>query len=202
MPVVDSRAELRLRQDALRAEADELIPGLVAVLGDVGPVMVTGSYVSGLMSWREIDLMVLGGPDFAPRDVLELMRRVITVPGVVELDYRDERGVRRPTEHVRDERYHVGVGVEHGSELWRFDLSIWLHDVHANVTEWHERLRESITPEERDAVLWIKDVWHRRPEYPQRVSGLDVYEAVLQGGVRTPEEFAGRLAERGHPGWD
>jgi hypothetical protein len=195
--------ELNRRQDVLRAEADELLNelGLLGVLlADVGPVLVTGSFVSGLMSWPEVDVMALGGPDFAPKDVLALMGRVVEMPGVVGLDYADERGSRCPTEHRRDERYHVGITAEYGSGTWHVDLSVWLHDIHANVTEWHERLRDTITPDQRDAVLWIKDVWHRRPEYPHHVGGLEVYTAVCEDGVRTPGEFAGWLTKRGHPG--
>jgi hypothetical protein len=101
---------------------------------------------------------------------------------------------------VRDERYHVGVVIEHGGGTWHIDLSVWLHDLHTNVTAWHDQVRESISDEERDAVLWIKDVWHRRPEYPGEVGGLDVYTAVLEDGVRTPEQFTGWLAKRDHPG--
>jgi hypothetical protein len=200
--VVASAEDLRRRQDMLRSEADELLAGygLITIFESIGPLLLTGSYVSGLMSWREIDVMVLGGPDFSPRDVLGLMRRVVEIPGVVALDYRDERGTRRPTEHVRDERYHVGVVIEHGGGTWHIDLSVWLHDLHANVTAWHDQVRESIGEEERDAVLWIKDVWHRRPEYPGEVGGLDVYTAVLEDGVRTPEQFTGWLAKRDHPG--
>lgn len=193
--------ELRLRADRLHSEASGLLGKFVGVVESVGPVQLTGSYVSGLMCWPEIDVMVLGGPGFSPSDTLGLMRRVVDIPGVVGLEYRDERGPRRPTEHVRDERYHVGIAVEHADTSWHVDLSIWLHDVHANLTEWHERVRDSITPEERDAMLSIKDVWHRRPEYPDQVGGVDVYEAVLNGGVRTPEEFGDWVAKRGHPGW-
>jgi hypothetical protein len=57
---------------------------------------------------------------------------------------------------------------------WRIDLSVWLHDPHANVTTWHEALRDTITDEQRKAVLRIKDVWHRLPGYPDEVSGLEI----------------------------
>ena len=76
---------------------------------------------------------------------------------------------------------------------------MWLHDPHVNVTNWQQELRERITAEQRRAVLRIKDVWHRRPEYPVQVSGLDVYTAVIDDGVRTPRQFAAWLASRGPP---
>ncbi|MEV4312203.1 hypothetical protein [Actinocrispum sp. NPDC049592] len=192
--------QLNKRQDALRTEAGEVL-GRLTLIEDIGPGLMTGSYVSRLMTWPELDMMVLVGPDFTPEDVLGLMARLVGLPGVVGLDYADERGLRCPTEHRRDERFHVGVKIEHGATTWSVDLSLWLHDLHTNVTEWHDRLRDTITPEQREAVLWIKDVWHRRPEYPAEVGGLDVYTAVCEGGVRTPAEFAGWLSERGHPGW-
>jgi hypothetical protein len=78
-------------------------------------------------------------------------------------------------------------------------LTLWLHDPHINVTRWHEDLRERITGEQRRAVLRIKDVWHRRPSYPERVGGLDIYTAVMDDAVRTPDEFAAWLAGHGLP---
>jgi hypothetical protein len=195
--------ELLRRQAKLRSAADRLLAelDLAGLFADIGPVLLTGSYVSGLMTWPELDVMLLARPDFSPHDMLGLLRRVVDLQGVTGFDYRDERGAKRPTEHIRDERYHVGITVDRDDEPWHIDLSVWLHDIHANVTEWHEQLRDDITPEQRAAVLLIKDVWHRRPEYPDQVGGLDVYTAVREDGVRTPEQFAAWLAKRGHPGY-
>ena len=60
-------------------------------------------------------------------------------------------------------------------------------------------LAAHLTDEMRLAILWIKDVWHRLPTYPDEVSGTDIYTAVLEHGLRTPEQFATYLQERGHP---
>jgi len=66
-----SDQELLERQFGLQAEATELLvdPRWTVVSADIDPPLVTGSYVSGLMSWRELDVMVRGGPDFTPHDV-------------------------------------------------------------------------------------------------------------------------------------
>jgi hypothetical protein len=104
------------------------------------------------------------------------------------------------TGQVRDERYHLAVTVDRAGAPWRIDLTLWLHDSHLNVTRWHEDLRERITPAQRIAVLRIKDVWHRRPAYPDQVGGLDIYTAVIEDGVRTPREFAAWLTSHGLPG--
>jgi hypothetical protein len=81
------------------------------------------------------------------------------------------------------------------SSEWRFDLSLWLYDDHTHVADWHRQLGERISPEQRRAVLRIKNVWYRRPGYPDEVSGLEIYRAVLDDGVRTPNAFASWLVE-------
>ena len=95
-----------------------------------------------------------------------------------------------PTGTARDERYHVVITVDRAGTRWRIDLTLWLNDPHANVTAYHETLRDTVTEEQRDAILRIKDVWHRRPDYPDEVGGFDIYRAVLEHDVRTPEQFA------------
>ena len=89
--------------------------------------------------------------------------------------------------------------VDRTGKTWRIDLTLWLHDAHRNVTGRHRELRERIAPEQRSAVLRIKDAWHRWPTYPDQVSGLDIYTTVIDDGVRTPLQFATWLASRGLP---
>ena len=142
---------------------------------------------------------LLAGEAYAPSDVLELLKRVVELPGFAELTYRDERGERCPSGEARDERYHVPFNLDAGHGRWRIDLSIWLRDLHRHVADWHLRLRDTITDRQRLAVLRIKDRWHRLPSYPDEVSGWEIYTAVLQDGVGTPEQFARWLAGHGLP---
>jgi hypothetical protein len=50
--------ELAARQSALQVEAAALLDELdqAGVFTDIGPLEVTGSYVSNLMCWRELDV--------------------------------------------------------------------------------------------------------------------------------------------------
>src|SRR5687768_8446380 len=106
-----SDTELAARQSMLYAEAAALLNELdrSGVFADIGPLEVTGSYISHLMCWRELDVMLLVGPDFGPRDVLNLISRVMELPAVVGFDYRDERAERSSTGLVKEERYHVPI---------------------------------------------------------------------------------------------
>jgi len=196
-----SDEELLARQSALQQEARGVLAGLglSALVAGIGPLLVTGSFVSGLMCWRELDVMVAAGADFSPQDVMQLLGRIVEQTGATALEYHDERGPRCVTGQLRDERYHVPFTVERGGHHWRIDLTLWLHDPHINVTRWHQELRGRITAEQRSAVLRIKDVWHRRPTYPHLVGGLDIYTAVIDDDVRTPAQFAAWLTTHGMP---
>ncbi len=198
----ENRSEILLRQQrALQDEAAAVMAelDLSRRLATFGPAYVTGSFVSGLMVWRELDIMFLGGPELSPSAVLAGLARLVVLPGIVGFEYADERGNRSPTEQPRDERFHVTVTYLRSGETWRLDLTFWLRDAHENVTAWHRSLRHSLTDEQREAILWIKDVWHRRVEYPGSISGLDIYQAVLEHDVRTPAEFQRWLARPKSP---
>src|SRR5262249_15202348 len=51
----------------------------------------------------------------------------------------------------------------------------------------------------RLAILWIKEVWHHWPGYRNGVTSLDIYDAVLQHGIRTPAEFMQHIVAEGKP---
>ncbi|MFL6122765.1 hypothetical protein, partial [Actinophytocola sp.] len=173
---------MSVRQAVLQAEATDVLAEL-DLAAVVGPMSLTGSYVSGLMCWPDLDVMVCVGAAFSPREVLRLLENVVDRPDVLGFEYHDERGPRSPTGTVRDERYHVPIALSRGDRTWRIDLTLWLNDPHANLTVWHENLRDSITAEQRAAVLRIKDVWHRLPSYPDQIGGTEIYTAVLDDGV-------------------
>jgi hypothetical protein len=78
-----SDEDLLARQSALQDEARRVLAelDLATLAADVGPLLVTGSFVSGLMSWRELDVMVLAGSDFSPQDVMGLLARIVRRAG-------------------------------------------------------------------------------------------------------------------------
>ena len=70
-----SDEDLLARQAALQEEARQVLAelDLAALVADIGPLLLAGSFVSGLLCWRELDVMVLAGGDFSPQDVLWLL---------------------------------------------------------------------------------------------------------------------------------
>lgn len=193
--------ELLRRQGELQAEAVTVVRelGLPGLLTPLGPVEQIGSSVSGLMVWRDIDLGVRCH-DLTPGRAWATMLPLLTKPRVVALDYRNETGDRSPSGLPADQRYYFVLRYEAKADReWKIDLSLWLSDAPRNQLGQTEQIRRRLTDETRLAILWIKEVWHTLPEYPYEVGGTDVYDAVLEHGVRTPSEFDAYLRERGMP---
>lgn len=199
---VDQEAEDLLRRQAdLQAEAREVLDDLALFdcLRTAGRVEQVGSSVSGLMVWRDLDLSVTG-PGMTADRAWAAVRPLLIHPQVVQVLYRLETGERSPTGHAADERfYYVLRYLRGGGVEWKIDVAFWLPDGPRGLTQQLEELARRLTDETRLAILRIKESWHRLPGYPDEVGGVDIYEAVLDHGVRTPQEFAAFLHHQGRP---
>lgn len=189
-------SELLLRQDALQAEAAGVIADLdlPTRLRRVGVVEQIGSSVSGLMVWRDIDFVVTS-PALTSRAAWETMLPVIAHPRMTRVAYTNEVRELKPS----DRRHYFVLHHETGDgDDWKIDVTFWVVD---EPREHRTRALElsRLDRETRLRILWLKDVWHRLPVYPYEVGGTDVYDAVLEHGVRTPEEFDAYLQRRGLP---
>ncbi len=162
------------------------------MLGRAGRFERLGSSVSGLMVWRDLDLGAsCGRPESRAGlgDDVAAGRPPAHHPA--GLPQRD-RGAQlhlscRGTDATTSWR---ATRPDAGDE-WKIDVSLWSPEAPPGPLAHAEELRRRLTPETRLAILWIKDVWHRVSSYPDQVSGMDVYDAVLEHGVRTPEQFGG-----------
>ena len=194
-------ARLLERQDALQSEANRLVDrlGLPTVLGRAGRFERYGSSVSGLMVWRDIDLGASCGR-LSPERAWEMVLPLAAHPRTTRLDYRNEtEGLASPELRGYERYYFVARHQMDAGDEWKIDISLWSQEAPPGPPAHAQELRRRLTPETRLAILWIKDVWHRVPSYPDRVSGMDVYDAVLEHGVRTPDQFGSYLRRRGLP---
>ncbi|GAA1541905.1 hypothetical protein [Kribbella lupini] len=161
----------------LQAEAHQLFAqlGLETVFPDYGPPQLIGSARSGLIVLRDLDVM-FDAPTATLSGVLAGLGAVAERCDLLSADVRDERGDRRPTPRLTDERFYAVLGVGE----WKVDLTFWLHVIERPHVADALRLQR-ITEEERQAILRLKRTC---PGYPELIGGTDVYDAVLRHGVR------------------
>jgi hypothetical protein len=184
------RRELLLRGEA-EAVLDDL--GLVAGLEAVGDPVRTGSLALGVMVKPDIDITtVCAVLDVATFDaVTQLATRLARHERVWQVTFRnDTRGWNAQPAVYPDGLY---LQVRYRSVRPRdWSLDLWFVDQPERQPDLlHLRtLLPRLTDETRAAILRIKEEWTPRPEYGRSVNGTVIYEAVLDGGVRTVPEFA------------
>ncbi len=190
---------LLAHQDALQSEASAVLDdlGLFAHLQGAGEVVPIGSYTLGLMVWRDIDLSVYCISLSADR-AFAALRPLASHPRVVRLNFDNWRGPNGTADFP--DGYYWGIRYRAEAEReWKIDLWFLPDDLPRKEAARAALMRRQLTPETRLAILSLKEIWHRVPSYGRGVSSIDVYDAVLQHGVRTRSAFARYLRERGKP---
>jgi hypothetical protein len=182
-------AELLDRQALLQAEARAVMADLdlFALLGRLGTPVHTGSSALGLMARRDIDVTTTC-PTLDVDAVFDLGRPLAAHPRVRRLNFRNDAGNWRTGSQYPDGLYWLVEYVTEGGDVWSLDLWFIAEGTTQFDLEHMKTLPGRLDDSNRAAILRIKSAVMERPE-AERVSGYTVYEAVLDHGVRTPDEF-------------
>ncbi|MEU4573140.1 hypothetical protein ACBI99_01345 [Nonomuraea sp. ATR24] len=183
--------ELLREQRELQAAADAAYDdlGLAAALGKIGAPARVGSAALGLMVTRDLDIDVTCAAldEHTIADISRLGAGLVLHPRVRQVQIRDDTGAWNV-----DPLYPDGVylGVHYRAPDGNdWNLDVWFIDQpDRQPSTVHLRtLRPRLTDESRAAILLIKRALAARGG--PRVSSYDIYTAVLDDGVRTPDEF-------------
>lgn len=188
-------ADLFRRERLLQGEAEGVLEdlGLLAALEAVGDPIRTGSSALGVMVKPDIDITVAcAALDLSTFDaVTQLATKLVRHDRVWQVTFRDDSGVwntepdKYPDGLFLQVRYRSTRPRDWGLDLWFVDQPQRQPDLAHLRT-----LLPRLTDETRAAILRIKEEWTPRPEYGRTVNGTVIYEAVLDGGVRTVPDFA------------
>jgi hypothetical protein len=195
-------AELYARQEALQRDAQALLAelDLLPALAQVGQSHQLGSSISSLMVWRDLDFIIICDPAQDMAQVMKAVHPLLTHPRTVGLHYTNERGPYNSDPDPTTDRYYFVIHhMTTQGHTWKIDLSFFFSEQMLGVLDHLDWLQRELTEETRLAILWIKDIWHHLPVYPYQVGGYQIYDAVLNAGVRSPDEFDAYLTARGLP---
>ena len=187
--------DLFRRQRLLQGEAEAVLDDLdlVAGLEAVGDPIRTGSSALGVMVKPDIDMTTACARlDLAAFDaVAQLGTRLARHERVRQVTFRNDTGVW----NTEPDKYPDGLFLQLRYRSVRprdWNLDLWFVDQPERQPDlMHLRtLLPRLTDETRAAILRIKEEWTPRPEYGRQVNGTLIYDAVLDGGVRTLPDFA------------
>ena len=171
----------------LRKEADLLLHnGLDDVLKQYGIPHYTGSYALHLMTWRDLDIY-LEAEELSISLFFELGNKIATLLNPVKMHFRNETIAR--TEGLP---FGLYWGIYLGDErkgAWKIDLWMMKSDECKERLAYCDNLLNRISPAEKLIILNIKSQCWQNPQYRKTFYSSDIYDAVLQHGVKDIDGF-------------
>jgi hypothetical protein len=174
-----------LSESPLKREAEGIIEelDLLRLLSAYGEARIVGSVALDLIVKLDIDIhLLVDNPD-----VLEAVNRIsnslLTYENVPEVRITKIPG------------HGIKVGVDRypsGSGDWSIDILV-TNDPNSTAFDSVERLRASLTPEQRETILALKRHYYAEGRLRDGMSHR-IYTAVVERGVRTIDEFEGQPA--------
>ncbi|MBP6926057.1 MAG: hypothetical protein KBC22_03305 [Candidatus Pacebacteria bacterium] len=160
---------------------------LISVLENYGRVEFEGSYAGNVMFSGDVDIRVVRETDFSMDEIFNIMKDIYTTCEAefrsfyLKTDWDDPRiGEQFPNGH------YLGFKTFLNNEKWKLD--VWF------VSE-QENSRDrgvldisdfDLTAEQRNTILEFKKY---RKETGRKISGQEIYEAVLEKGITKPEQL-------------
>ena len=187
--------------DAVLAQADRLATtasnvlrelDLVDRLAAAGRPVLVGSAAANLMVVPDIDFSILcpGDPDTGA--IFRIGHLVFDHPCVERAYVVESRELFRPVPGPEFDGVYLGIryydgGSRAGTE-WRIDCWFFPETLPRPDILMRDRLFAA-SLEERAAILRVKQALLAAGRYKRDAHGIDVYQAVLDRGVRTMDEF-------------
>jgi hypothetical protein len=169
---------------------DEL--GLLEKWGEVGRPVLVGATAYELMHSPDIDMEVFC-KEPRVQDGFRVVGELAAHPRVTRAKFADH--LSGPDVGLY---WSMNYLAEDGTE-WKFDMWLLPED-HPGPLAAHlvEPMRAVLTDEHRDAILAIKEAGLRKKD-GSLFASIFIYQAVIEGGVRSTEEFV-QWFERVQPG--
>lgn len=164
---------------------------LLDILGKYGEATVVGSYAYDLMTAPDIDIHVIA-PALTRKAVLEVFDKLMTENYFYAYNIADfYEKAKRPG---IDKGYLIGLRFWTPGAKWdkRWKFDIWFFEnENPHQRAIAEMITNKLTPEKRQIILSLKD-W--RDQYNKGIESYNIYRAVLENEVKTPEELLSYLS--------
>lgn len=179
--------ELTKRQVSLQTEARKCLAdvGLIKILQKYGEVKMVGSLANGLMTYKDIDLAVVGVWDL--EKVAKLTAELITQK--VNYSVMLNNFVDFPTDRLPTAYY---VGLKKFCQDWKLDL--WLYtEAQYQEQGYDAQIKEllGLSQEKRELILYTKELLNDealREVLKTNDRAQPIYQAVLSGTISTTKD--------------
>lgn len=177
---------------ALQTQANTILQDLdlIKLLAKYGNIEIVGSYALELMSWEDIDLLVIGKPSY--KNYLDVVNYLFARENVYSMNLQDFRKSIYPD---RPKGIYCGISyLMKPDTFWKIDIWFLLDSTSIDVVN---EVKKKLNNDNRSIILNIKNEMRDKTEHGREVSGMDVYKAVLDEEITDLEGFREYLKKQG-----
>ncbi|OGH47816.1 MAG: hypothetical protein A3A51_03875 [Candidatus Levybacteria bacterium RIFCSPLOWO2_01_FULL_39_10] len=181
--------ELLKQQEELQYEGQEVLGELKIneQFSKLGKIVIGGSLISGLMTWRDIDIGVEVENMPSKNDLSNLFTSLLSNSKILQLNYSDNTELIN-LHHPKG--IYFGIKYQKEKEkIWKIDLWFISPEDNQQSIEDLKWLQQKITQETKMIILSIKNEIDTDPRYKKSIFSIDIYKAVIENGVKDLEAF-------------
>lgn len=181
---------LRGEQSRLQTQADKMLAStkIMDVFARHGRLSaIEGSYLYGLMMYPDLDIG-LKADTVTKQDFANLLADLAVHTAVRGLKTADTINFDL-SKHPRPRGYWIGVDIPFENDRWGIDCWLQQSDWGSDQKDDYVDRLMTLDQPAKDAVLAIKYELIRNGSYGKQYQSSDVYDAVLNRGVRSVEDF-------------
>ena len=182
--------QLITRAKSLQEEAQRILQeiNLLSIIGTISEPEIVGSVKNGLMIMPDIDIHAwVKEPDLGA--VANLLSTLTKMPTIQMVHFNNYRELRRDFRKDRinfPHAYYVGMRTTQPSGEWKIDM--WFGK-RGEVGDYDATELDTITDEQRLAILRLKEAWKDGKGYRDGVISTDFYKAVMRHNVKDEKGF-------------
>lgn len=157
-----------------------------------GKIDIVGSMAYNLMAWEDIDIDLITQGQPQDKDIWETAKYLSKLPAVKLLMLADNRAGDK--EHDRPKSVYLGLKYDYKGTIWKIDIRLIAESELSPSPDWKLALSD-ITEEQRSTILQIKYALKDDPRYHHEIPSVAVYQAVLEQGINSLDEFMQQYAD-------
>lgn len=198
-------SDILIEQDKLYEEAEAALGDmdLLNLLSKFGKPEVIGSMALKVLTRRDIDIEVISDNPNREDVAKMIYELVLSAKNRIDFDVTNNTNKENP---YLPEGFYVGMKYfgdlgypERKSshpDVWTVD--IWLVKKEDSIGRIRTNsIKNGLTEDKRKTVLEIKHALKDNPNYHKKYGGVDIYDAVIKGDVKTLDQFGDYLRENG-----
>ncbi len=173
--------ELLNQQEVLQKEGKDLLDeiGLINFLSKFGQIEIGGSFDSGLMVWRDIDMGVFA-EEINEEHYWEMVKFLFDLEEYYHSLYIQD--FRKSVNPNSPKGLYIGIKIKYLENMWKID--VWyVNSRRKDEFNFNEWLKGKLNEQNRKIILMLKNQIQNNPKYRKEIFAVDVYKAVIEKGV-------------------